>query len=51
VRHDPKLQGALVNLPEDPPSFSIDELHEVSSFDELKPPGTGYIFFSEEPGA
>ena len=44
VRKDKSIKN-VKNSKDDPPMLYVEELAEVESFGDLKPPGTGFIFY------
>ena len=51
VGRDAKLLASLVNPPDDPPGFSVDEIQEVATPGGVEPRASGYIFFPDDEDA
>jgi hypothetical protein len=47
IRADPKLDGLILNVDEDPPLFFVDEIEEASER-ELPRVEPGFVFFEDE---
>jgi len=48
VREDAHLKDVLLNTADDPLSLSVDEVHEIESFDGARLPRTGFTLYPEE---
>ena len=48
IRNDPDLKGAVLNERSDPPMIYLEQIHEIDTFDDVNPPGTGYSFYIED---
>ena len=48
LRNDPKLRSGVLNEQSDSPVMFAEEIVELNSFDGLKIPGTGFIFYPKE---
>ena len=48
VRDDPKLRSGVLNELSDPPVMFAEEIVELKSFDGLKIPRTGFVFYPQE---
>ena len=48
LRDDPKLRSSVLNDQSDAPVMFAEEIVELTSFDGLKMPGTGFVFYPKE---
>lgn len=48
VKQELEMLDVLCNSPETPPVFSIEQVHEVSSFGDNIVPGKGFSFYKDE---
>jgi len=48
IREDSLLSGSVMNESSDPPMIYLESLYELTSFDDVNAPGTGYTFYLEE---
>lgn len=45
LREDPKLAKGVLNDKSDPPMMYAEEVEEIESFEGLRLPGTGFVFY------
>lgn len=48
IKEDEKIRKNVKNPKSDPPMLFLEKLEEVSSFEGVKLPGTGYTFFPDD---
>jgi len=48
VKNDALLRTTVKNKPENPPMIHLDELIEVTDFEDALVPGKGYSFYPED---
>lgn len=48
VKQELETMDVLCNSPQDPPTFSIDKVREIDSFDGFMVPGKGFSFFPDK---
>ncbi len=48
LRANTKLRSAVRNEKSDPPTMHVDEISEISNYDEIEPKEQGLIWYREE---